>query len=255
MTSHGLLQDRVAVVTGAGKGIGRAIAEAFDAEGAVVVVSDIDEGAAKEVAGQLSRGEAVVCDVRDESAVQTLIRGTAQRHGKVDIAVANAGVAIVKPLAETSLADWRAVTSVNFDGVFLTVREAALAMAATGGGSIIVLSSITALRGSPLIGSYAASKAGVVNLTKTAATEFRPFGVRVNALLPTFTNTDLVTDNIPIFSAALGGDFEPLIAQKQVRMGEIGDITPLAVFLAGDQAGFITGSEYVVDNGWTASLL
>src|SRR5947209_1987298 len=106
MTSAGLLQDRIAVVTGAGKGIGRAIAEAFDAEGAVVVVSDIDEGAAKEVAGGLSRGEAVVCDVRDESAVQSLIRGTVERHGRVDVAVANAGVAIVKPLAETSLAEW-----------------------------------------------------------------------------------------------------------------------------------------------------
>jgi NAD(P)-dependent dehydrogenase (short-subunit alcohol dehydrogenase family) len=74
-------------------------------------------------------------------------------------------------------------------------------------------------------------------------------------MLPTFIGTDLVNENIPVFSAALGGDFEPLIEQKQVRMGEVGDITPLAVFLAGDQSRFITGSEYVVDNGWTASLL
>jgi NAD(P)-dependent dehydrogenase (short-subunit alcohol dehydrogenase family) len=251
----GQLADRVAVITGAGRGIGRAIAEAFAAEGAIVVVSDIDEGAAKEVAATLSRAEAVACDVRDEAAVQALIRGTVERHGRVDVSVANAGIAIVKPLAETSLAEWRAVTSVNLDGVFLTVRESALAMAAAGGGSIVVLGSITALRGSPLIGSYAATKAAVVNLTKTAATEFRAHGVRVNALLPTFIGTDLVNENIPTFSAALGGDFIPLIEQKQVRMGEVGDITPLAVYLASDSSKFTTGSDFVVDNGWTASLL
>jgi NAD(P)-dependent dehydrogenase (short-subunit alcohol dehydrogenase family) len=255
MASQSLLQDRVAVITGAGKGIGRAIAQAFDAEGAVVVVSDIDEGAAKETAGQLTHGEAVVCDVRDESAVQALIRGTVDRHGRLDVAVANAGVGRAQPLAEMSLADWRAVTSVNLDGVFVTIREAALAMAAGGGGSIIAMGSITALRGSPLIGNYAAAKAGVVNLCKTAAVEFRRYGVRVNAILPTFIDTDLVRENVPALEAALGAEFGPVIEQKQGRMSEVGDITPLIVFLASDQSRFTTGSEYVVDNGWTASLL
>jgi len=251
----GLLTDKIAIITGAGKGIGRAIAEAFDAEGAVAVVSDIDEGSAKEVAGRLSRGEAVGCDVRDEAAVAALVRGTVERHGRLDVAVANAGIGKVAPIAECTLADWRAVTSVNLDGVFLTVRESALAMAAAGGGSIIAMASITALRGSPLIASYAAAKAGVVNLCKTAATEFRPHGVRVNAILPTFIDTDLVRENVPAFEAALGASFDTVIEGKQVRFGRLDDVTPLAVFLAGDQSRFCTGSEYVIDNGWTASLL
>src|SRR6201992_2937239 len=161
-----------------------------------------------------------------------MIRGTVEWHGRLDVAVANAGVGRAQPLAEMSLADWRTVTSVNLDGVFLTIREAALAMAATGGGSIIAMGSITALRGPPLIGNYAAAKAGVVNLSKTAAVEFRPYGVRVNTILPTFMDTDLVRDNVPAFEAALGTEFAPLIAQKQVRMSEFADITPLAVFLA-----------------------
>ncbi|HEY3603485.1 MAG TPA: SDR family NAD(P)-dependent oxidoreductase [Sporichthyaceae bacterium] len=254
-TSQNLLADRVAVITGAGRGIGKGIAEAYAEQGAIVVVSDIDEGAAKEVADSLPRAEAVVCDVRDEAAVIALIKGTVERHGKLDICVANAGVGKAQPLAETSLADWRAITSVNLDGVFLTIREAALAMAATGGGSIIGMASITALRGSPLIGHYAAAKAGVVNLCKTAAVEFRPYKVRVNSILPTFIDTDLVRENRSIFEAALGTDFESLLVLKQGRFGTVEDVTPLAVFLASDQSGFVSGSAYTIDNAWTASLL
>jgi NAD(P)-dependent dehydrogenase (short-subunit alcohol dehydrogenase family) len=254
-TSQNLLADRVAVITGAGRGIGKAIAEAYAEQGAIVVVSDIDEGAAKEVAAALPRAESVVCDVRDEAAVEALIQGTVQRHGRLDICVANAGVGKAQPLAEMSLADWRAITSVNLDGVFLTIREAAKAMAAGGGGSIIGMGSITATAGSPLIGHYAAAKAGVVNLCKTAAVEFRPYNVRVNSILPTFIDTELVRENQAIFEAALGTDFESLLATKQGRFGQVSDVTPLAVFLAGDQSAFISGSAYTVDNAWTASLL
>jgi len=117
------------------------------------------------------------------------------------------------------------------------------------------MASITAMAGSPLIGHYAAAKAGVVNLCKTAAIEFRPYKVRVNSILPTFIGTDLVSDNVPAFEAALGVPFESIITAKQGRMGEVEDVTPLAVFLASDLSGFCTGSSYVVDNGWTASLL
>jgi NAD(P)-dependent dehydrogenase (short-subunit alcohol dehydrogenase family) len=254
-SQNALLADRIALITGAGRGIGKAIAEAYAAAGAVVVVSDINEGSAKEVAAALPRAESAVCDVRDEASVAALVKGVVERHGRLDVCVANAGVGKAQPLAETSLADWRAITSVNLDGVFLTVREAALAMAATGGGSIIGMASITALNGSPLIGHYAAAKAGVVNLCKTAAVEFRPYNVRVNSILPTFIGTDLVNENIPAFEAALGTDFNSIITMKQVRMGEVSDVAPLAVFLASDLSGFCTGSAYVVDNGWTASLL
>lgn len=254
-SSAGELQDKVAVITGAARGIGQAIAEAYDREGAIVVVSDIDGEGAERVAKGLSRGEAVACDVTDEAAVQALIDGVVARHGKLDIAVANAGVGRPLPIAEMNLAEWRKVTSVNLDGVFMTIRSAALAMAAGGGGSIIGMASITGFRGSALIGDYAAAKAGVINLCKTAAVEFRDHGVRVNAMCPTFLDTVLVQEAIPTFEAALGLPFDAVITQKQGRMGTVEDVTPLAVFLASERSRFSTGSAFVVDNGWTASLV
>ncbi|HUR74056.1 MAG TPA: SDR family NAD(P)-dependent oxidoreductase [Sporichthya sp.] len=254
-TTTGVLQDKVAVITGGGRGIGQAIAEAYDREGAIVIVSDIDGDGAERVAKGLTRGEAAVCDVRDEAAVQALIDGIVAQHGRLDIAVANAGIGRPMPLAEMSLEEWRRVTSVNLDGVFLTIRFAALAMAQTGGGSIIGMASITGYKGSPLIGDYAAAKAGVINLCKTAATEFRPYNVRVNAIAPTFLDTVLVQEAVPTFEAALGVPFEQIINQKQGRMGEVSDVAPLAVFLASDRSRFSTGSSFVVDNGWLASLV
>ena len=251
----GVLQDKVAIVTGAGKGLGRAVAEALDAEGAIVVVSDIDETAAKDVAAALSRGEAVACDVRDEAAVQALVEGTVARHGRLDVAVANAGIGVVQPIATMSLADWRNVTSVNLDGVFLTVRHSALAMAAGGGGSIITMASITGLAGSALLANYAAAKAGVINLTKTAAVEFRAHGVRVNAVCPGFIDTELVRVAKPDFEAALGIDLDAVIAGAQGRYGEVGDVAPLVVFLASDRSRFSTAGAFIADGGSRASLL
>ena len=218
-------------------------------------MSDIDGDGAERVAKGLSRGEAAVCDVRDEAAVKGLIDGIVARHGRIDVAVANAGIGRPMPLADMSLEEWRKVTSVNLDGVFLTIRFSALAMAATGGGSIIGMASITGLKGSPLIGDYAAAKAGVINLCKTAATEFRAHNVRVNAIAPTFLDTVLVQEAIPTFEAALGVPFDQIIGQRQGRIGTVADVAPLAVFLACEKSRFSTGSTFVVDNGWTASLV
>ncbi|WP_019874933.1 SDR family oxidoreductase [Sporichthya polymorpha] len=254
-TAQGELQDKVAVITGAARGIGAAIAEAYDKEGAIVVVSDIDGEGAERVAKGLSRGSAIQCDVTDEASVQALFDGAVAQHGRVDIAVANAGVGRPMALAEMNLAEWRKVTSVNLDGVFLTIRSAALAMAATGGGSIIGMASITGFKGSALIGDYAAAKAGVINLCKTAATEFRAHNVRVNAMCPTFLDTVLVQEAVPTFEAALGVPFDQIISQKQGRMGQVSDVTPLAVFLASERSRFSTGSAFVVDHGWLASLV
>lgn len=253
--SLGELTDRVAIVTGAGRGLGRAVAEAFDADGAIVVVADIDGDAAKEVAASLSRGEAVTCDVRDEAQVQALVEDAVTRHGRVDIAVANAGVATVRPIAETDLETWRQVTSVNLDGVFLTVRHAALAMAASGGGVIITMASVTGFAGSPLLANYAAAKAGVINLTKTAAVEFRDHGVRVNAICPAFIDTDLVRNNVAALESGLGTELGPVLDMKQGRLGRVEDVAPVAVFLASDRSRFCTGSTFVVDGGLTASLV
>lgn len=254
----GTLDGRVAVITGAGKGIGRAIAERFGAEGATVVVSDIDGAAAEQVAAGIPGATHQTCDVRDEDQVRALVEETVERHGALHVMVPNAGVGKPSPLVEMDLAAWREVTSVNLDGVFLAIRYAAPAIIAAGGGTIVTTASVTALSGSPLIGHYAAAKAAVVNLSKTAATELRPHGVRVNAVLPGFVGTDLVTAAAPRFEELLGlpaGGFDGLIAQKQGRYGTVEEVAEAALFLAGDGSGFCTGSALVLDGGLDASLL
>ncbi|OLL72269.1 3-oxoacyl-[acyl-carrier protein] reductase [Pseudonocardia sp. Ae168_Ps1] len=252
------LQGRVVVVTGAGKGLGRAVAERFGAEGATVVVSDIDGDAAERVAAGIPGASHRPCDVRDEQQVQDLVAATVDRHGGLHVLVPNAGVGKAEALLQMDLAAWRAVTSVNLDGVFLSIRYGAPAIIASGGGTIVTLASVTATTGSALVGHYAAVKAGVVNLTRTAATELGPHGVRVNALLPGFVDTDLVTSAAPDFEAALGlppGGFDGLIEQKQGRYGTPGEIAEAALFFASDRSAFCNGSGLVLDGGLHASLL
>jgi NAD(P)-dependent dehydrogenase (short-subunit alcohol dehydrogenase family) len=254
----GLLEGKIAIVTGAGKGLGQAIAERFAAEGATVVVSDIDETSAGKVAEQIPGATSHVCDVRDEEQVKALVDATVGRHGGLHVMVANAGVGFVQPLLAMDLAAWRAVTSVNLDGVFLSIRYAAPAIIASGGGTIVAIASVTATTGSPLIGHYSAAKAGVVNLTKTAATELRGQGVRVNAVMPGFIDTDLVGAAKPDFEAALGlpaGGFDALIAQKQGRYGTPEEVAEAALFFASDRSGFCTGSGLILDGGLDASLI
>lgn len=254
----GLLEGRVAIVTGSGKGIGQAIAERFGREGAKVVVSDIDELAAEKVSAGIANSSHFACDVRDEEQVKALVEHAVTTHGGLHIMVPNAGVGDAVPLLGMDLAIWRSVTSVNLDGVFLAVRYSAPAIIASGGGSIVNIASVTAKTGSPLIGHYAAAKAGVVNLTKTAATEFRPQGVRVNAVLPGFVGTDLVDNAKPQFEAILGlpaGGFDGLIAQKQGRYGTTDEVVEAVLYFASDRSSFCTGSELILDGGMDASLL
>ena len=251
-----LLQDKVAIVTGAGKGLGAAIARAFGEEGATVVVSDIDGAAASQVAGEIAGAIAVPCDVRRPEQVEALVAEAVKRHGRLDAIVPNAGVANISPLASMSYEQWREVTSVNLDGVFLSIRYAAPAMIAAGGGAIVTICSITAQAGCPLIGNYAASKAGVMSLTQTAAVELRAQGVRVNAILPGFIETDMVIARKKDFETLLNlPSFDDVIAQKQGRYGTPGEVARLAVFLASDRSRFSTGSGFVLDGGARASLL
>ncbi|HEV7788952.1 MAG TPA: SDR family NAD(P)-dependent oxidoreductase [Pseudonocardia sp.] len=251
-----LLKDKIAIVTGGAKGLGAAIAVELASEGAHVVVTDVDGDGARKTAEGLLHGESAVCDVRDDAAVAALIEDVVARHGTLDIMVANAGIATVTPISEMTLEIWRSVMSVNLDGVFSSVRYAGKAMAATGGGSIITMASITGLAGSPLISHYAAAKAAVISLTQTAAVEWRGHGVRVNAIAPGFIGTDLVLDRASQFEQGLGiDDFGAVIDGAQGRLGEVGDVAPLAVFLASDRSRFSNGSTYVVDGGMSASLV
>jgi NAD(P)-dependent dehydrogenase (short-subunit alcohol dehydrogenase family) len=254
---HDNFESKVAVVTGAAQGLGLGIAQALAARGAHVVLSDINEDVLRAAAASIDGAEAVRCDVRDEADQTALIDGIVERHGRLDVAVANAGVGNVKPMVEMSLADWREVTSVNLDGVFLTAKLAGAVMAEQGSGSIVTLGSITALTGSGLIAHYAAAKAGVVSLSKTLATELRDAGVRVNCVCPGFADTAIVRDNEATFDEALpdGVTLDSVIVGRQGRWGREEDVAAAVCFLAGERSPWITGVTLTVDGGWRASLL
>jgi NAD(P)-dependent dehydrogenase (short-subunit alcohol dehydrogenase family) len=200
-----ILGGKVALVTGASRGIGYAIAKALHDEGATTVLTDINTKGVQASAASLERGDAMRCDVTNESDMRATVERIVAEFGGLDIAVANAGVARVQPINATSLADWRYTTAVNLDGVFLTLRYAGAAMAAGGkGGSLITMASVYSYANTPMMASYGASKAAALSLTKSAALETRGSGIRANAICPGFILTDLVAQSRADFEQLLG---------------------------------------------------
>ncbi|WP_432168340.1 SDR family NAD(P)-dependent oxidoreductase [Streptomyces sp. bgisy031] len=251
------LTGKTAIVTGSVRGIGFAVASKLAEAGATVVISDLDESATKEAAAKIPGAHGIPCDVRDEEQVKSLVEQTVASTGALHIMVPNAGIAKAVPLTSMDLTAWRSVMSVNLDGVFLSVRYAAPAIIAAGGGSIVTVGSVTATAGSPLIGHYAAAKAAVVNLTQTAATELRAHNVRVNAVLPGFVGTHLVTDEAANFESLLGmpeGGFDALMDQKQGRLGTVDEVAEAVLFLADERSSFCNGTPLLLDGGLRASL-
>jgi NAD(P)-dependent dehydrogenase (short-subunit alcohol dehydrogenase family) len=238
----GELEGRVALVTGAGQGIGAAVSDALEREGATVVRTDI-------------KGTDVELDVRDEAAVGRVLGETAEKHGRLDIVVPNAGVAFVKPITETSLQEWRDLMAINLDGVFVTAREAAKIMAPAGRGAIVNIASVSGLRSAPLIGAYGAAKHGVVGLTKTMGAELRDTGVRVNCVCPGFAETEMVSSHADELTAAIGAPVVDVINARQGRLGTAEEIARTVLFLASDRASFSTSNAYVMDGGLYASLV
>jgi NAD(P)-dependent dehydrogenase (short-subunit alcohol dehydrogenase family) len=248
-----LLDGKVAIVTGGARGIGRAIAEVYAEKGATVVLADLDLAEAQATAKTVPRATALACDIRDEEQVAGLVADALGRHGRLDVFVANAGVAFIEPILSTTLEQWRGLTSVNLDGTFLCTKHAAPAMIAAGGGSIINISSITAFRGTPLAACYAATKAALISFTKSAAVELRDAGVRVNVICPGFMQTDLFRQAQEL-GAGTGIDIEAELARAQGGLGDPRHIAQMAAFLGSDRSSFCTGGTFVVDNGMAPTI-
>ena len=248
------LEGRVALVTGAGNGIGQAIAVALGREGAHVHVTDLDGAAAARVALQLTESgaaaDAHTADVTLGQDVTAVLRAIEAAHGKLHILVNNAGVNARSDFRHLSEADWVKVRDVNLDGVVRLAREGFELLRSSGNASLINVASIMGDHGMRQLVAYSATKGAVIALTKGLAVEYAAFGIRVNALCPGFVETALTSRalRIPAFSKALI-DKTPLR-----RFGRPDEIAAAAVFLASDEASFMTGAEMVVDGGMTAQL-
>lgn len=250
------LAGKVALVTGAASGLGAATARALAREGAAVMLSDRDEGgAALALAIVADGGRAAFClhDVTSEQDWATTVAATLDSFGALHCLVNNAGVASSNlELMTHSLADWRAVMSVNLDGVFLGLRYAGPAIAAAGGGSVINLSSILGKVGLAGAAAYCASKGGVALLTKAAALEWAPLGIRVNSVHPGFIDTPMVANALHAAENCNEMRDALVAAHPLGRFGIPREIADAVVFLASDEASFMTGAELVVDGGYTA---
>jgi NAD(P)-dependent dehydrogenase (short-subunit alcohol dehydrogenase family) len=250
------LEGKRALVTGGAQGLGEAIARLFAERGAKVAIADVNLEAAERVADDIGDGAiAIACDVTDPDRVHATIARAAEELGGLNTIVNNAGIEIGKPIPETSDEEFKRLMDINVTGVFYGIKYAIPALVASGGGSIINMSSVAGLAGVPLLGAYCASKAAVLRLTQTAAIELRDAGIRVNAICPSFIKTEMVDRLVAPFEAATGANFDDLAAQAQGRLGTCEEVAETAAFLASDDASFITGTHYVLDNALTASVL
>lgn len=256
------LAGKVALVTGAGSGIGRAAALRFAAEGAAVVCADLDGDGAEATAAEAGRGAvALRTDVTSQADTERAAATAMERFGAVDVLYANAGIAGVGSAMDCDPAVWDRVVAVNLTGVWLSMRAVLPHMVRAGGGSIVNQASVGGLVGVPGIAPYAAAKGGVIALTRQAAVEHGPQGVRVNAIAPGTVPTPLVTATYQAragISGAQGEDVERQLARTRTRypigrLGEVDDIANLALFLASDESSWITGGVYVIDGGMTAA--
>ncbi|BDI06271.1 SDR family NAD(P)-dependent oxidoreductase [Sphaerotilus microaerophilus] len=237
------LKDKVVLVTGAGQGMGRAIARRFADEGATVVALDLNlEAARQTLEGSGSAGTAFALNVADSAAVNDVVDQVVARFGRVDVLVNNAGTGGVDAFADISDESWARVLGVNLNGAFYCARAAVRAMLKTGGGAVINVSSTAAVSGDGPA-HYVASKAALMGLTRTMAKELAKSGIRVNTLVPGPTNTPMMQGIPKEWSDAI------IAGVPMGRMAEPDDIARVAVFLASDDSGFVTGQNLAVNGG------
>lgn len=263
----GRLQDKVAIVTGAGSvgpgwGNGKAAAVLFAREGARVLCVDRNSEAVEETLGLIEGegGTAAVqtADVTDPAQVEATVARCMALYGRVDVLHNNVGILEVGGPVEASLESWERVMRVNLTSMFLTCKAVLPRMEEQGGGAIVNVASIAGVRwlGLPYV-SYSTSKAGVIQFTRSVALQYAAKGIRANAILPGLMNTPMIVE--PLKDAYADGDIEQMIAMRDAqcpmgRMGDAWDVARAALFLASDEARYVTATELVVDGGLTAQV-
>lgn len=251
MSRQGNTAAPVAVVTGGARGIGLAIAERFLAEGHRVALLDIDRKTLRATEKRLNdplRVLAFVCDVSDQKQVNPAIRRVARTFGRIDALINNAGIAVFKPILETSLAEWQRVPAVNLDGAFICTHACARVMLATGGGAVVNIASISGLRASTLRVAYGTSKAALIHLTKQYAAELGAVGIRVNCVAPGPVDTAMAKR---VHSAAIRKDYYDAIPLD--RYGTPEEIAATVFFLCSKEASYINGQTLAADGGFDAA--
>ncbi len=254
MINRGKLEGKIAIVTGAASGIGRAIANRFVLEGAKVVIADIQEEAGEALANELKDSLFLKVDVSAPAEVEAMVKTTVAHYSKLDLMVNNAGIAGEQaPTAESSIENWRKVIAVNLDGVNFGMKYGLAAILKGGNGGVVLnMASIVGMVAFGNFPAYSAAKAGVIQLSKAAAIEYAPYQIRVNAICPTSINT-------PLVEKVIAESNEPdTFRQAMQNMNPIPgmptpeDVANAALFLASDEAKFITGVALPVDGGYTA---
>ncbi len=251
---------KVALVTGAASGLGRGIAEAFAREGAHAVIADLNLDAAQATAQAIGAagGSAfpLVMDVTDETQVEDGVAAIVARTGRIDILVSNAGIQIVKPVQDFSLAEWRRMLAIHLDGAFLTTRACLRHMYAQKSGAIIYMGSVHSKEASKLKAPYVTAKHGLMGLSKTVAKEGAAYNVRSNVVCPGFVRTPLVEKQIPEQAATLGLTEEQVIRDVMLRdtvdatFTTVEDVAEAVLYYAGFPTNALTGQSMVVSHGW-----
>jgi len=252
----GKLQDKVAVVSGGATGMGGASSRLFAAEGAKVAIVDLNGEAAEATAAAIRAeggvAEAFVADVSDEAAVGAAVAAAAERFGPATVLFNHAGTIVIKPFLETTVAEWDWLHAVNVRSMFLMTKAVLPGMIATGGGSIVCTSSISAVAATPMEVLYDTTKGACHMFARAIAVEFRDRNIRCNAVCPGFIRTPHGLREVADLQRLGVDTSDAAIAAAQGRIGEAEEVAKAALFLASDDASFVNGAHLFVDNGFTA---